>query len=58
MLGSSEKVPFAPVTVGVCQYEVVAQINWITTPWDKMVYLTRPVYRLVTVKTGSSLQFS
>ncbi len=56
MLGSCEKIPFAPVTVGVCQYEVVAQIDWITTPGDEMVYLTSPVYRLVTVKTGSPLQ--
>lgn len=56
VLGCGEKIPFAPVTVGVCQYEVVAQIDWITTPGDEMVYLTSPVYRLVTVKTGSPLQ--
>lgn len=56
VLGSGEKIPFAPVTVGVCQYEVVTQIDWITTLGDEMVYLTIPVYRLVTVKTGSPLQ--
>ncbi len=45
-----EEVSLAAIAVGMCQHEVVTQIERITAPGDEVIHLASPLYRLAAVK--------
>ncbi len=53
-----EEVSLAAIAVGMCQHEVVTQIERITAPRDEVIHLASPLYRLAAVKADSPLQLS